>query len=72
MHAHFHDFVSFYRTVFSKVFKQTGPQVARFQFYSGSNVQDDTVHRFNISANFKAFLHSVGRINIILTFTWKT
>jgi len=54
------------------VFKQAAPHVARFHFYSGSNVEDDTVQRFNISGNFKAFPHNAGRINIILTFMWKT
>ena len=72
IHAQSQDFVYFLGAILRKVFKQVGPQVASFQFYSGSNVQDDTVHGFNISGNFKAFLHNAGRIRIILTFMWKT
>jgi len=62
----------FLGAILRNVFKQAGPQMVRFQFYSSSNVKDDTVHSFNISGNFKAFLHNAGRINIILTFMWKT
>ena len=62
----------FLGAILRNVFKHAGPQMIRLQFYSASNVEDDTVHRFNISGNFKAFPHNAGRITIILTFMWKT
>jgi hypothetical protein len=41
--------------------------VTRFQFYSCSNAEDDTVHRLSISGDIKSFQHNAGRIIIILT-----
>jgi hypothetical protein len=62
----------FLGAILRNVFKQAGPQMASFQLYSGSNIEDDIVHHFNISGNFKAFLYNAGRINILLAFMWKT
>jgi len=71
-HTQSHDSVYFLGAILRNVFKQAGPQVARFQFYNCSSVEDDTAQRFNISGNFKAFPHNAGRINVVLTFMWKT
>jgi hypothetical protein len=45
--------------------------VARFQFYSRPNVEDDRLRRLSISGDIKSFLHNTGRINIILTCSGK-